>query len=549
MTALVTENMAMMAGAPDGVSAIRSLVFELAVSGSLLQQSEFDERADELLIRVDKAKRQLGIKPAKPSTGRVASRALPRGWVDTTFEAIALEVSTGPFGSLIHQSDYVRGGVPLVNPSHMINGRIVADPDVALAPEMAATLGAYRLAAGDLVMARRGEVGRVALVTAGEDGWLCGTGSFRLRFTEEMSRDYLRLLFWCPSSRRYLAGAAVGMTMVNLNHGVLSRMPIALPPLAEQHRIVAKVDELMALCDRLDARQQDAEAAHARLVQALLDSLTQARDADEFQACWRRLSGQFEFLFTTDESVDCLLRNCIQWALAGRFATHVPSDEPAMTFVSRAALARDEAMGSRARNRAAVNPQSALISRVVPGMPENWCRCRVDEITECLDYLRRPINKVEREGRSGSIPYYGANGQVGWIDEHLFDEELVLVVEDETFIGRTKPFSYAIQGRSWVNNHAHVLRPLAGMSAQYLNLCLHRYDFIPLTSGTTGRRKLTQAGLNAAEITIAPLAEQSRIVAKVDELIALCDQLKACIAAARAKHAQLAEALVGAAVA
>jgi type I restriction enzyme S subunit len=128
--------------------------------------------------------------------------------------------------------------------------------------------------------------------------------------------------------------------------------------------------------------------------------------------------------------------------------------------------------------------------------------------------------------RNTKIPYYGANGQVGWIDDYLFDENLVIVVEDETFIGRTKPFSYKITGRSWVNNHAHVLRPLGGMSADFLNYSLMFYPFIPLTSGTTGRRKLTQKSLLAAPYKLPPLREQKQIVARIKKYFDLADSLQ-----------------------
>lgn len=120
-------------------------------------------------------------------------------------------------------------------------------------------------------MARRGEVGRVALVTEAEDGWLCGTGSFMLRFIPEVSRSYVWMLFKCSSIRIYLAGAAVGTTMVNLNHGILLKMPIAVPPISEQHRIVAKVDQLMALCDQLKAQLSQARQLQTHLADALVE--------------------------------------------------------------------------------------------------------------------------------------------------------------------------------------------------------------------------------------------------------------------------------------
>ena len=144
--------------------------------------------------------------------------------------------------------------------------------------------------------------------------------------------------------------------------------------------------------------------------------------------------------------------------------------------------------------------------------------------------MRKPVNKQERAKRLGNIPYLGANGQPGWIDAAIFDEELVLVVEDETFVGRTAPFCYYFSGKCWVNNHTHVLRarPQVVM-AKYLNLALSYYPFIPLTTGSTGRRKLTKAVLMAAPITVPSLKvkEQGDIVAEVDRRLSIVLELEA----------------------
>ncbi len=262
----------------SSIDALKQTLLQLAVMGKLVPQDPSDEPASELLKRIAEEKARLvaegKLKKQKPLAEIDESEMsfeLPLGWKWQRFADFALDVSTGPFGSLIHQSDYVNGGVPLVNPSHMIDGRIVADSSVSLLPDMAASLNSYRLSAGDIVMARRGEVGRAALVTEAEEGWLCGTGSFVLRFTSEISRAYVWILFRCHSVRTYLAGAAVGTTMVNLNHGILLKMPIAVPPITEQHRIVAKVDQLMALCDQLKTRLNQVRQVHEQLAGALVE--------------------------------------------------------------------------------------------------------------------------------------------------------------------------------------------------------------------------------------------------------------------------------------
>jgi type I restriction enzyme S subunit len=195
---------------------------------------------------------------------------LPKGWQWVSFVDYALEISTGPFGSALHQSDYVLGGVPVVNPSHMINDRILPDKKVTVSEDVACRLSAYRMKDGDIVMARRGEVGRAAMVSKVEAGWLCGTGSFFIRFQNEVFRGYVLMLLRSNLVREYLAGEAVGTTMVNLNHGILKKMPLPIPPLAEQYRIVAKVNELIALCDQLEAQLATTENDSRRMLDALL---------------------------------------------------------------------------------------------------------------------------------------------------------------------------------------------------------------------------------------------------------------------------------------
>jgi type I restriction enzyme S subunit len=131
-------------------------------------------------------------------------------------------------------------------------------------------LSTFQLRAGDVVIARRGEMGRAAVVSPEEDGWLCGTGSLILRLSKDVCPEFLMMVIGSPPARAYLRGAAVGVTMQNLNQTALLNLPVGVPPLAEQHRIVAKVDELMAICDQLEAQLTTAQAESRRLLEAVL---------------------------------------------------------------------------------------------------------------------------------------------------------------------------------------------------------------------------------------------------------------------------------------
>lgn len=146
-------------------------------------------------------------------------------------------------------------------------------------------------------------------------------------------------------------------------------------------------------------------------------------------------------------------------------------------------------------------------------MRDGWVETNLLDVVEVLDRFRKPINATERESRQGSIPYYGANGQTGWIDEFLFDEELVLLGEDAIdFADPSARKAYLIDGPSWVNNHAHVLRAkLDTVESYFLAESLNKVDFSQYVSFGT-RSKLTQASMNGIKIPLPPLPEQKELL-------------------------------------
>src|SRR6266508_978767 len=158
------------------------------------------------------------------------------------------------------------------------------------------------------------------------------------------------------------------------------------------------------------------------------------------------------------------------------------------------------------------------------GLPQRWAEIELRECVDVLDNQRVPVNSDERAKRQGDVPYYGATGQVGWIDEALFNEELLLIGEDGApFFDKSKPISYIIRGKSWVNNHAHVLRARSNVSSnQYLKHFLDSFDFHEFVNGTT-RLKLTQGAMNRIPVRLAPLGEQWRMVAKLEKLLGKVD--------------------------
>lgn len=188
------------------------------------------------------------------------------------------------------------------------------------------------------------------------------------------------------------------------------------------------------------------------------------------------------------------------------------------------------------------------IPGVHEGLPQGWRWLPLAEVADNLDNKRKPINAAERETRKGDVPYYGATGQVGWIDKHLLDEEVVLVGEDGApFLEPGRPKAYMISGKSWVNNHAHILRARDGMPNAYLMHFLNILDYSPYVTGTT-RLKLTKGAMNKIPVPVAPLPQQRRIVEAIELQLGRLDAAVARLHAAKARLKRYKQAVLKAAV-
>lgn len=164
----------------------------------------------------------------------------PKGWQLVRLADVSLEIQIGPFGSLLHKSDYVEGGVPVVNPMHIVDDGILRDSRHAVGPEKAAVLSRYVLTEGDIVMARRGEMGRCAIVDAASAGMLCGSGSLFIRPDEsQIDVRYLHEVLTSVGMKGHLERKALGVTMANLNGRIVGDLPIPLPALDVQKRFAS----------------------------------------------------------------------------------------------------------------------------------------------------------------------------------------------------------------------------------------------------------------------------------------------------------------------
>lgn len=177
------------------------------------------------------------------------------------------KVRIGPFGSLLHREDYVKNGVPLVNPSHISDGKILIDPELTISQLKMKELSAYMMHKGDLVLGRRGEIGRCAVVTKNEDGYLCGTGSIFIRPTEELNPIFLYSIISSAPIRKTLENSAKGITMKNLNSGIVENLKIPFPPIELQTQFAQIVERTEALKAQYQQSLKELENLYGSLSQ------------------------------------------------------------------------------------------------------------------------------------------------------------------------------------------------------------------------------------------------------------------------------------------
>ncbi len=277
--------------------------------------------------------------------------------------------------------------------------------------------------------------------------------------------------------------------------------------------------------------------------------------ADEMHAVHQSRAMSIDFLFDdfdrlihSPESVHRLRRFILDLAVRGKLVEQDPNDEPASELLKQ--ITAEKARLVKAGEIGKQKPVARLKeAQQAVDLPSGWFPTRLGLLAVCLDYMRKPVNGTERKrriaGKSHSqlFPYFGATQQQGWIDEYIFDEELVLLGEDGVpFFDSLRPKAYLIAGKSWVNNHAHVFRGVL-VSNAYLVHYLNVFDYSGRVVGAT-RSKLNQAKALEIPVMLPPLAEQHRIVAKVNELMTLCDQLEASLATGNETRGWLVEILL-----
>jgi type I restriction enzyme, S subunit len=194
---------------------------------------------------------------------------IPADWHIPSLDEIS-SFRTGPFGSALHKSDYVEGGIPLINPMHIVDGEIKPAASTTVTMHAARRLSAYRFRLQDIVIGRRGDMGRCAVIGDAEVGWLCGTGSLIIRCNGNVDASFIQRTLTTERVIRAIEDASVGSTMINLNQRSLARLQIPCPPIIEQHAIAEALSDMDELLGALKALIEKKRAIKQGAMQQLL---------------------------------------------------------------------------------------------------------------------------------------------------------------------------------------------------------------------------------------------------------------------------------------
>ncbi|OLF22973.1 restriction endonuclease subunit S [Aeromonas sp. YN13HZO-058] len=543
-----------------GIKMLRELILELAVRGKLVPQDPSDEPASVLLERIAAEKARLvkegKIKKAKslPEIGEEEKLfELPEGWEWARLTDV-YDVRDGTHDT----PRYCEQGYPLITSKNISSGvldfsdvKYISEDDHKKISERSA------VEKNDILFAMIGSIGNPVLVNTKREFSIKNVALFKYYLSELSSPSFL--LLFLQFAENIFRKEASGAVQSFVSLGNIRSFVMALPPLHEQFRIVAKVDELMALCDQLDQRSESQLAAHQTLVETLLATLTDSSDADELAQNWARLSTHCDTLFTTEASIDALKQTILQLAVMGKLVPQDPSDEPASALLERIAAKKAQLVKEKKIKKE--KPLPAISEDEKPfELPQGWEWARLGNIGICS------TGKTPSTGNSafydGEIPFIGPgqitpSGKLLAAEKYLSDVGLELSSEANAgdilmvCIGGSIGKATICDRQIGFNQQINSIRPilcdsyflLAAMTTKaFTNLLLER-----ATGSATPI--INRSKWEEIPIPISPYQEQLRIISRVHELMTLCDQLKSRLQTSLQTQLALAESLVEGALA
>lgn len=541
--------------APRGFQKLRELVLQLAVQGKLVAQNPSDQPASLLLENIFTEKLRLieeGEIRGPNKLGSIDEDSLPfatpPGWQWERLGNITTRIGSGstPRGG---KSAYVDTGVLFLRSQNVWNDGLKIDEAVFIKAETHEKMSNTSVFGGDILLNITGaSLGRCTIVPDDLGAANVSQHVTIIRPVHGEITRFLHLTVLSPMIQAFIWGRQVGMAREGLSKKVLELFEFPIPPLAEQHRIVAKVDELMSLCDKLEAERSARNETHTGLIRAVHHPLTGASDATSTATAWRRIRNNFADLYTTRESVQALRQTILQLAVQGKLVGRDDTADDASRLVKEIAATKgaNDLQRRTKKKTAAVGPDRQSLGFA---LPTHWEAIYLGSTIDLVS--GQHLKPDEYSDSPEGIPYLTGPADFGPIHPipNRFTEKRravailgdILITVKGSGVGKLNIVDVK---EAAISRQLMAVRPL---------VVLPEFIFLILSEAAshfqTQKVGIAIPGIGRDDVLmypigLPPLPEQHRIVAKVDELMALCDQLDAAITARDATASQYAEAVV-----
>jgi type I restriction enzyme, S subunit len=561
----VVRRFDLLAGATSGVAKLRELILTLAVHGKLVPQDPSDEPTSALLkkIRVEKDRliAEGKIKRDKPLT-RIGKDEmpfeLPQGWD---------WVRTGDICALITDGDHLPppkadSGVPFLVIGDVRDGTINLGKASRFVPSSYFDNLDWgkRPRLGDVLYTTVGSFGIPVPVSASQD--FCFQRHIALfRPAAAELQEFLTLILRSTLVFQQAEEGATGIAQKTVPLSVLREVKLPIPPLAEQSRIVARVEELMRLCDALEAKGRLEAAQHAQLVSTLLGTLTESDSPEALADNWQRIATHFDLLLDRPEAVDALEQTILQLAVRGLIVPRDPTDEPASVLLKKIRAEKDRLIAANKIKRDKPLPPIAEEDKPFE-LPVGWEWLRLSELLPEFqngassrgDVGGRPVTVLRLADIKNRVVSFADTRQVPIaerdIQKYQLKEGDILITRVNGSADIVGQFNLcgktggAIYCDHFIRMRVNVqwLNPMFSALLGESDLVRQRIKELFIT--TAGQKTVNQGHVGSLLFALPPLAEQTRIVARVEALRRLCADLRQRLSASQTTRARLAEALV-----
>jgi type I restriction enzyme, S subunit len=550
--------------APDGIKKLRELILTLAMQGKLVPQDPNDQPVSELLKAIEVEKQRLvkegKIKQPKPLPEIKPEEVpyeLPKGWIWMRLGSLAQSIDYGT--SMKSNDDSSK--VPVYRMGNIVDGQLLNSGFKYVNHEIDDLPRLY-LWKNDILFNRTNSyelVGKTAIYLGRDDNATFASYLIRVRLAEKhLLPTYFSMMMNAPYFRRTQIEPEIVQQcgQANFNGSKLSATLIPLSPLAEQHRIVTKIDQLMARCDELEKLRAEREQKRITVHTAALNRLLMDTESNDFSTAWRFITQHFGELYSVKENVAELRKAILQLAVMGKLVPQDPSDEPVDNLLARILVERKQLKRGNSDDSQSPKPLGYDI-------PEHWKWQCLNSILvsgptngfspQAVDY-ETPVRSLTLSATTsgkfkGEYSKFISNDIPSNSNLWLRDGD-ILVQRGNTLEYVGVPAVYRGEPNCFIYPDLMMkLRVSLEIDTSFIYLAMSSEpcrDFLRShASGTSGTMpKINQATLKSLPIPIPPLAEQRRIVAKIAQLMALCDHLEQKINATTAKRSTLLNALL-----